>query len=664
VCRLIQFAMPVTVKAVLVSLLVASPALIFWIWLVILATRFTLLCPDGCWCSADGDKIDCSNSSLDNIPVIFHKQVRSLTLDYNNLTYLKEDVFLSSALPRLEVLSIDDCNLVGVEPGAFNGLTILVQLSLMSNMIREIKPLTFGNMSSLKRLYLGYNVIENLEPDSFFGLSDLEYLHIGENNIKHIHPDLFIHSPNLEMLILERNQQLEIPTDGHFMNSHSLRNLFLSNCSVTSVSMKTFEKVVGLKLLDLSANHLTDIDVNVLISLPKLSEFYLYKNPLQCDCQLQEVWRWCEEHNIETAYGSEAPVCDTPSEVEGLWWGVLQSSQCSQGHIAYHRDYRNIKYIETDNANTYNIEYEDYITLVKYIQGPVHVVLFIFGSTGNVIILIIIICNKDMRTVPNMHLLNLAVSDIISLTVNLPIYHAYVMSDTWKHGLFLCKFFAFSRRLSVGLSAYSVAVLSIQRYNITVNPLHIRVFSPATCRVTVAAICGVWIVASIFALPSTISANVDLYCTHYDSQIYYTKVVVFELLVACILPLCVIVFSYVMTARHLVKSALSMSQQMQHPQENTRRNIAKIVLGLSFVFVISYGPYHIIWTYITVKDFLEKELVYIYSVSTCLLVLNSCLNPVALCCTSLAFRKHFKRYITCRYRRNSTTTNFELTRST
>jgi hypothetical protein len=655
--------MPATVKAVLVSLLVALPALIFWTWLVILPARFTLLCPEGCRCSAGGDKVDCINSSLDNIPVIFHKGVQSLTFDRNNLTYLKKDTFLYMGLARLERLSINKCKLVGIEPGAFNGLTVLVQLSLMSNMIREIKPRTFENMSRLKMLYLGYNVIENLEPDAFLGLSDLEYLHINENDIQYLHPDMFMHSPNLETLSLGNNQQLEIPTDSHFIDSYSLRHLYVDDCNVTTISMKTFSKVAGLKLLDLSANHLRDIDINVLISLPKLSAFYLYENPLQCDCHLQEVWRWCKDHNIETASGSEAPVCDSPSEVEGLWWGVLQGSQCSRGHISYQGDYRNIKYNQTVDID--ETEYEYYMGFVKYVQGPVHVVLFIFGATGNVALLVIIMCNKEMRTVPNMYILNLALSDIISLTVNLPINHAYLMSDTWTHGLFLCKFYGFFRRLSVGLSAYSVAVLSIQRYNVTVNSLHIRLFSPATWRVTVAAICGVWIVASLFALPTAFSMHADIYCSIYNSQIYYTQVVLFELMVACILPLCVIVFSYVMTARHLVKSALPISQQIQHPQESTRRNIAKIVLGLSFVFVISYGPYHIIWVYVILKDFPEqKEVFYIYSVSTCLLVFNSCFNPVALCCTSLAFRRHFKRYITCCYKKNTPTTNFELTRST
>ena len=48
---------------------------------------------------------------------------------------------------------------------------------------------------------------------------------------------------------------------------------------------------------------------------------------------------------------------------------------------------------------------------------PVYALLFIFGTTGNVIFIIIITCSKDMRTVPNMYILNLAITDNIYLRV-------------------------------------------------------------------------------------------------------------------------------------------------------------------------------------------------------------------------------------------------------
>jgi hypothetical protein len=50
-----------------------------------------------------------------------------------------------------------------------------------------------------------------------------------------------------------------------------------------------------------------------------------------------------------------------------------------------------------------------------------------------------------------------------------------------------------------------------------------------------------------------------------------------------------------MTARHLVESSRSIFEGTQNPQLKTRRNIAKIVVGLTVIVLISYVPYHVFW---------------------------------------------------------------------
>jgi hypothetical protein len=139
----------------------------------------------------------------------------------------------------------------------------------------------------------------------------------------------------------------------------------------------------------------------------------------------------------------------------------------------------------------------------------------------------------------------------------------------------MCSFLPFCRHLSVGLSAYSLAVLSTQRYRVTVNPFQVRVSSPPTWRVTVAAICGVWIVAGLFAAPSALSKYRCEELLVSRRITYYRHVIIFELLVSCVLPVCVIAFSYVMTARHLVEISRSVSVGAQNSQLKTRRNTAK-----------------------------------------------------------------------------------------
>jgi hypothetical protein len=480
---------------------------------------------------------------------------------------------------------------------------------------------------------------------------------------------MFVGLSNLKELVLAHNPDLQIPTDSQFISSNSLSRLDISHCNVSSVSVETFANVSAMEWLDLSNNNLIHVDKDILKVLTKLSTLHLHNNRLQCQCQLQELVRWCQDYNIQTAYEETAPECDTPSEVQGICWGVLEKGQCLQGNVYYDGDYASNIYSST--ASEEMDIYLDRFNLLKQVQAPVYAVPFIFGTTGNAILLIIIICNKDMRTVPNMYILNLAISDIIYLMVHFAESCANIISDTWLEVQITCKFFPFCQRLSVGLSAYSVAVLSIQRYRVKVNPFHVLVSSQQTWRVTAATICGVWIVAALFALPSALSGHLCTKCIIVKCMYYYRRVAVFELLVSCILPLCVIAFSYIMTAHHLLNSAQPISDETQNPQLNTRKNTAKIVVGLTVVFLISYVPYHGYWTFIVSNEKWNSReairnkdyyLQYTYLVLTSLLFINPCLNPVALFCTSLAFRRQFKCYLTCRCKANSPLSNLELTR--
>ena len=311
----------------------------------------------------------------------------------------------------------------------------------------------------------------------------------------------------------------------------------------------------------------------------------------------------------------------TASEVKGMWWGVLEKGQCLQDNIQYYGDYNSTRYSYTDIKGKYSDEYN--VDILKKYQVPVYAVLFILCTTGNVILLIIIICNKDMQTVRNMYIPNLAISNIIYLMVLFSETCANRISYTWLQGDFMCMFLPFCCCLAVGLSAYSVAVYSIQRYRVMVNTFHFRVSSRPTWRVTVATICGVWIVAALFAIPSALSKylckglwvyNLFSYYVFDDMSAvmtYHQRVVIFELLVSCAIPLCVISFTYIMTALHLVKSSHSIPEGTQNPQVNTRRTTAKIVVGLTVVFMISYVPYHVLWTYV---NYNKKQKVY-FSIS-------------------------------------------------
>ena len=128
------------------------------------------------------------------------------------------------------------------------------------------------------------------------------------------------------------------------------------------------------------------------------------------------------------------------------------------------------------------------------------------------------------------------------------------------------------------------------------SPFHVRVSSQPTWHVTVAIVCGVWIVSVLFAIPSALSKYL---CEHFFNVLQcITNVWLF---LNSSYPVCflhVIAFTYVTTAHLLVETSWSVSEGTQNPQHKTGRNTAKIVVGLTVVFLISYVPYHAFCTYI------------------------------------------------------------------
>jgi Leucine-rich repeat (LRR) protein len=682
-CRLEQPAMPSRLPVVLVSLLLTTPVVLFWLWLVLQPAIVAKLCPGECRCDILGYYVNCSGSGLKNFPSTLPTHVRKLELDGNRIPFIETGILSSRGLVELKILKVGFCNISQVDLGAFDGLTKLVHLSMNHNNISEIIPGTFEKISSLEYLYLKHNRIERLGVDLFSGLVNLKYVNLEENNLQCLHPDAFLGLPNLQSVYLSQNSRLQMPHDRNFINSHSLKQLGISDCNTRSVSVVTFANVSALEKLDLSYNNLRSLDINILKALPKLSALYLHGNPLRCDCQLQKVRRWCLDHNIQTTYAKIAPQCDTPREVKRMWWGVLEKGQCLGSNIHYRGDYKNTSYsyknfegtkkenykdTETEQGNDISSFFRQHILLIS-------AVFFIFGTTGNIILIITITYNKNMRTVPNMYILNVAVSDMIILTVLFADAFGDKISNKWLYGKFMCTVVPFCYRMSVGLTTYSIAVFSIQRYRVTVDPLQVLVSSQPTWRSTFATICGVWIVAALFAIPAAVSKHLCGGPSLIWSTDYYQYVAIFHLLGSCVLPLFVIAFCYIMMARHLVESSCSVSKKTQNSRLNTRKNTAKVVLGLAVVSLISYLPYHISETYIysrLMEDFSSasysdkfgwfNNLIDINVILRHLLSINSCLNPVALCYTSRAFRRHFKRYLTCCCKAKSPPTDLELTR--
>jgi len=317
-------------------------------------------------------------------------------LDISGCSVSSVSVATFMNVPALEWLVLSYNNLRGLDVNTLRVLPELSALNLNYNETSEIIPCTFEKYSLLKYLDLSHNKIEHLENDVFCGLVKINYINLEANKLQYLHPDTFSGLPNLETLYLSENSDLQIPNDRHFITSHSLQHLGISGCNARSVSYTTFANVPALEWLDLSYNNLRGLDINTLLILPKLSVLYLYENPLHCNSQLLELLRWCQ-HRIETTfYGEKAPDCVTPWYLKDVSFGDLKNNPSLQ----------DIKGIIFDlNFENHEIEQQKSIIikvyeLIRRVRIPVVYVLSTFGITGNVILVIIITCNKKMQSIP------------------------------------------------------------------------------------------------------------------------------------------------------------------------------------------------------------------------------------------------------------------------
>jgi hypothetical protein len=101
--------MPSRLPVVSVLLLLTTPAVIFWLWLLTLPTIFEIGCPEECKCEREGLVVNCSDSGLNNFPSNLPTHVRYLQLNSNNITCFEKGTFVSRELVELEVLEANFC---------------------------------------------------------------------------------------------------------------------------------------------------------------------------------------------------------------------------------------------------------------------------------------------------------------------------------------------------------------------------------------------------------------------------------------------------------------------------------------------------------------------------------------------------------------------------
>ena len=289
----------------------------------------------------------------------------------------------------------------------------------------------------------------------------------------------------------------------------------------------------------------------------------------------------------------------------------------------------------------------DYVHFRTYIEPVVFIFIFLSGCFGNGFLLFIILRHSDMRNKNNICVAHLAIVDILSLILNLPLSYWDSVHVNWDLGETSCKLFMGSKDLAVSLVVFSVVTLAFERY-LVVQSFNTMKISNGSIAGPIVYLVYVWMYALATSIPTYLRATVEGRCYLSSPGIvdYIRMLQTFQLIMNCCLPVATIIFINIVTVNTLRESISKIPGVLTNQSHYRNRNtVVNTVTILSVVFTLSYVPNFLLRTLVSWSVWKAEDVFWYSFVSYCLFFVHSIFNPFALFVMGSKYKKHIKEYI-------------------
>ncbi|XP_061674182.1 neuropeptide FF receptor 1 like 2 [Syngnathoides biaculeatus] len=308
------------------------------------------------------------------------------------------------------------------------------------------------------------------------------------------------------------------------------------------------------------------------------------------------------------------------------------------------------------------------MTLFPYYQHSVYVAtsyilayffIFLLCMVGNMLVCLIVLGNHHMRTVTNLFILNLAISDLLVGIFCIPTTLVDNLITGWPFSNVVCKMSGFVQGVSVSASVFTLVAIAVERFRCIVY-LH----NKSTIVTAKAAIGFIWILAMVIMCPAAVALTVEEVPLHYmvynddlnhTLPLYtcyenfanpkmtkvYTAVLFAHIYM---IPLIIITLMYGNIGAKLCSSGVAnrMSQETNIQARSRRRGkpvfsqkkiqAIKMLILVTLLFMLSWLP---LWTVMMMADYagLERDQLdlltsYIFPFAHWLAFANSSINPI------------------------------------
>ncbi|NWX44606.1 CCR2 protein, partial [Steatornis caripensis] len=273
----------------------------------------------------------------------------------------------------------------------------------------------------------------------------------------------------------------------------------------------------------------------------------------------------------------------------------------------------------------------------------------IFGLIGNMLVVLILVKYKRLKSMTDIYLLNLAISDLL-FVFSLPFWAYYAVHD-WIFGEALCRILSGIYLLGFYSGIFFIILLTLDRYLAIVHAVFALKARTVTYGILTSAV--TWAVAILASVPGMVfhktqNENSRYTCSaHYPTdatinwKISYTlKMNILGLLV----PMLIMIFSY----SRILKTLLRCKNEKKH-------KAVRLIFMIMIFYFIFWTPFHISSFLHTFQSSffnsnceINGQLEKATQVTETISMIHCCINPVIYAFAGEKFRK----YLHCFFRKH------------
>lgn len=268
--------------------------------------------------------------------------------------------------------------------------------------------------------------------------------------------------------------------------------------------------------------------------------------------------------------------------------------------------------------------------------------VFIIGLVGNILVVLVLVQYKRLKSMTSIYLLNLAVSDLLFL-FTLPFWVDYNLKNNWRFNKGTCKLLTGLYYIGLYSEIFFMILLTIDRYLAIVH----AVFALRARTITYGIISSffAWVLAILVAIPGFYFSQIQWEFSHFTCSLHFPHQHLkywqqFEALkmnfLGLILPLVIMIICYTGIINILLR----------RPNEKKARAV-RLIFVIMILFFLFWTPYNLTLFISAFQNEIlaneceqSKQLDLAIQVTEVIAYTHCCVNPIIYVFVGERFRKY------------------------